>query len=123
MKPEAKVTAVRFTHAGYKWALMAFLGVLFLLNSLALLVGVMSSLVPVVIQGGLLWLIVGGHRRVRLLVQIWCAVLVISGLYGIVSRLLAPDFNSIAMIKDVLVGVLAAFFLVYASRFIEDVRA
>ena len=121
MKSAAKVTAVRFTSAAYKGLLMAFLGVLFLLNSLALLVGVMSSLVPVVIQGALLWLIVGNHRKVRLFVQIWCAVLVVSGLYGVVSRLLAPEFNMIAMGKEFLVGVFAAYFLIYASKYIEDV--
>lgn len=122
MNAEAKVTAVRFTHAGYKGALMAFLGILFLLNTLALLVGVISSLVPVVVQGALLWLIVGNHRKVRLLLQIWCAVLVISGLYGVVSRMLAPELNTIALAKDAVVGVIAAFFLLYADRYIEDVR-
>ena len=122
MKSAPKVTAVRFTSAAYKGSLMAFLGVLFLLNALALLVGVMSSLVPVIVQGALLWLIVGNHRKVRLLVQVWCAVLVISGLYGVVSRLLAPEFNGVAMGKDFLVGVFAAYFLVYASRYIEDVK-
>lgn len=121
MKSAPKVTAVRFTSAAYKGSLMAFLGVLFLLNSLALLVGVMSSLVPVIVQGALLWLIVGNHRKVRLLVQVWCGVLVISGLYGVVSRLLAPEFNGVAMGKDFLVGVFAAYFLVYASRYIKDV--
>lgn len=122
MNPQAQVTAVRFTHAGYKWSLMIFLGVMFLLNSLALMVGVKSSLVPVVIQGALLWLIVGNHRRVRLLVQVWCGVLVITGLYGVVSRMLEAEINTVAMTKDVVVGVLAAYFLVYAGRYIEEVR-
>ena len=123
MKPQAKVTAVRFTNAGYRWSLMIFLGVLFLLNSLVLLVGVMSTLLPVVVQGALLWLIVGNHRKVRLLVQVWCGVLVISGLYGVVSRMLAPEFNAVAMTKDIVVGAFAAYFLVYAARYIEDVNA
>ncbi|HTN30018.1 MAG TPA: hypothetical protein VL178_04185 [Pseudomonas sp.] len=121
MKPKAKVTAVRFTHDGYKIALMVFLGVLFVLNSLALLVGVTSSLVPVVIQGALLWMIVGAYRKVRLLVQVWCVVLVASGLYGGVSRLLAPELNVIAMGREFLVAAFAAYFLIFASRYIKDV--
>ena len=96
----AQITAVRFSHAGYKWGLFAFLGVLFLLHSLALMVG--------------------NHRKVRLLVQTWCAVLIVSGLYLIGSRLLESEYG-LAMGKDLLVTVLAAYFLVYSVKYIEDV--
>jgi hypothetical protein len=119
----AQITAVRFTHAGYKWGLFAFLGVLFLLHSLALMVGVLSSLIHVAIQGVLLWLMVGNHRKVRLLVQTWCAVLIVSGLYLIGSRLLESEFTGLAMGKDLLVTALAIYFLVYSVKYIEDVTA
>lgn len=123
MKSKVEVTAVRFTHAGFKWSLVAFLGVLLLLNGLALMLGVMSSLGPVVLQGALLWLIFDDHRKVRLLVRVWCAVLLASGLYGVVSRMGAPEMNGIAVGKDVVVSVIAAYFLLYAGRYIEDVKA
>lgn len=123
MKSKVEVTAVRFTHAGFKWSLVAFLGVLLLLNALALMLGVMSSLGPVVLQGALLWLIFDNHRKVRLLVRVWCAVLLASGLYGVVSRMGAPEMNAIAVGKDVVVSIIAAYFLLYAGRYIEDVKA
>lgn len=123
MKSKVEVTAVRFTHAGFKWSLVAFLGVLFLLNALALLAGVMSSLGPVLLQGALLWLIFDHHRKVRLMVRVWCAVLLVTGLYGLVSRMGAAEVSGIAIGKDVVVSIVAAYFLLYAGRYIEDVKA
>src|SRR5690606_41406931 len=103
--------------------LVACRGVRWWREALALVLGVMSAVGAVVLLGALLWLILDHHRKVRLMVRVWCAVLLVTGLYGLVSRMGAAEVSGIAIGKDVVVSIVAAYFLLYAGRYIEDVKA
>src|SRR5690606_41717644 len=106
-----------------KVSIVAISAVHFLRYALVVVAVVMRCLRPLLLLTALLWLIFDNHRKVRLMVQLWCEVLLVTGLYGLVSRMGAAEVSGIAIGKDVVVSIVAAYFLLYAGRYIEDVKA
>lgn len=114
---EPAIEKVAFTNAAYKWSLVGALGALALFNiaTFALTLD-MRALIPLVLQGALLFMIRQNHRHTRTLIKVWCALLIASALFGFLAMVYAPDFDAARFGEHALKLVVGLVFLLLADR-------
>jgi hypothetical protein len=113
---EPAIEKVAFTHAAYKWLLVGVLGVLALFNLATFFFTDIRALIPLVLQGALLFMIGQNHRHTRMLIKVWCALLIASALFGFLAMVYAPDFDVARFGEHTLKLLVGLVFLLLADR-------
>ena len=115
-----RVMGVRFISSAYKWALVAVIAVLFLTNLYSLVLGrTLIALVPLVVQGAILFVIFKKHKYARGLIMIWAALLIVSGSFGLFAMYYAPEISWPELAYHGLVLLAGALFFALANKCIE----
>ena len=120
---EPKVVGVRFVNASYKWFLVSVLSLFFLGNLIALVIGHIATLVPIALQGSLLFMIYMNHKYTRALIKVWSSLIMISGLSGAISTFFAPDMDWSRLVSGMLIFGGGLMIFVLSNRFVELVQA
>jgi hypothetical protein len=85
---------VEFSNKWYKKILFGFIGFLFCVNVLTLLVlQEPVALIPMIFQGGILTAIYWRNRFAKLLIKLWCGVVIFSGAAQFVGMLLLDNVS------------------------------
>lgn len=113
---EPAIEKVAFTNAAYKWSLVGALGALALFNLAAFLFTDMRALIPLVLQGALLFMIHQNHKHTRAVIKVWSALLVVSALFGFLAMSKAPDFDAATLAEHAARLVIGLAFLLLADR-------
>jgi hypothetical protein len=117
---ESEVAGVRFVSATYKWFLVSVLAVLFVANLYFLAVDHrIIALIPLTLQGGLLFMIQKNHKYTRSLIKIWSALLIISGSFGILSMFYTTEVNWPKLADNVFKLGGGLLFFALSNRFVE----
>lgn len=117
---EPEVAGVRFVSAGYKWLLVSVLSVLFVANLYFLAVDLrVIALIPLTLQGSMLWMIQKNHKYTRSLIKIWSALLIIAGSFGMLSMSFATEINWPKLAGNVLKLGGGIMFFALSNRVVE----
>ncbi len=118
--PETRIERVEFTHAGYKWLLVLILSLLLTMNSFIFAVSAnFLSMIPMVIQGIILLAISINHKYARVLIKLWCALMILSSMAGFMSMHYAPEFNGADFIENSVTLLIGVAFLVLADKHVQ----
>jgi len=119
---EPNIVRVRFVNATYKWTVVAVLACLFFVNLYALIsVQNVRALVPLTLQGTILFMIYRNHKYTRSLIKVWSALLIISGVSGILSKFYAFEADWIEVADHVLTVAGGVLIIVLSNKFVERV--
>lgn len=117
---ERGIASVHFSSTTYKWALVAVLLILFAINLYSLVLGNrLLALVPLALQGTILFMIYTYHKHTRTLIKVWSGLLIISGSFGLLSMLYAPEFERRALLDHFLTLAGGLLFFMLSNRFVE----
>lgn len=115
-----KVERVRFTNAAYKWTLVVVLLILLLFNLVAFLWTFnIRPLGPLVLQATLLIMIGRNYKHTRVLIKLWCVLLIVSALLWLMSLYYAQEIDFGALANQLITLVVGLVFLVLADRYVQ----
>ncbi len=121
---EPKIVGVRFVNSTYKWALVAVLAYFFLINLYTLVSAHnVSALVPLTLQGTILFMIYRNHKYTRGLIKAWSALLIVSGVAGILSKFYAFEIDWSEAADHILTFAGGVLIIVLSNKFVELVSA
>ncbi len=117
---EPPIERVCFANAAYKWSLVVVLTVLLSLNLIIFASAhYLRSLIPIVLQGTILFMIYRNHKYTRMLIKIWCGLLILSALFGFLAMYYAPAIEVPALAEHGTTLVVGLVFLVLANRYVH----
>lgn len=123
--PEAymgRVIRVSFTNARYKWTLVAVLAAFFLTNALTLLTGHLIALLPLTVQGVMLFMIFTSHRYIRALIKIWLTLLLLTSSLGLLSIFYATHVTVLGVLLQLAPAAIGLTFLITVNKHVQLIR-
>lgn len=117
---EPETERVEFTNAAYKWVLVAVLSALFLLNMIILVTTHhLWSLVPMTFQGTILLMILNDYKYTRMLIKLWCALLMVSALFGFLSLYYASNVDISDVVEHIFKLGIGVVFIMLSDRYVK----
>ena len=116
--PWSEVEKTNFVNPIYKWSLVGIVSGFFLVNVYTLIVTLYPySLIPIALQGAILFLVFKEHKWARLLIKIWAIMLMVTGIaYWLQILALPSEFIFEASIQKTILLVIGLTFLGLANR-------
>jgi hypothetical protein len=115
-----KVERVRFTNSAYKWSLVVVLSILLLFNLASFLwTFSIRPLGAIVLQATLLIMIGRNYKHTRILIKLWCVMLIVSALLWLMSLYYAQEIDFSALANQLITLVVGLSFFVLADRYFQ----
>ncbi|HEY6096152.1 MAG TPA: hypothetical protein VIU93_14480 [Gallionellaceae bacterium] len=115
-----RVERVRFTSEVYKWSLVAVLSTMLLYSLVVFsLTFNIRALEPVILQGTLLLMIYHEYKHTRVLIKLWCSMLIVSAVLGLMSLYYADEIKIPVLADNVISLAVGMIFLVWADRYVQ----
>ena len=85
----------------FKWALILLISIFLMINTFNFIQYLYpKSLIPILIQSTILFMIIRKHKYLRMLVMFWSFLLIISGIFGLLSMNMSLDVVDIYKLID-----------------------
>lgn len=119
--PWSEVEKANFVNSVYKWSLVGIITGFFLVNVYTLIVTLyFLTLIPIALQGTILFLVFKEHKWARFLIKIWAVMLMVSGIAYWLKILALPSGLILeTSIQKTMLLVIGLIFLGFANRCIH----
>lgn len=119
--PWSEVEKTNFVNPIYKWSLIGIVGGFFMVNFYTLITTLYPlTLIPIALQGAILFTAFKGHKWARFLIKVWAILLMVSGAaYWLKILAMPSDFVFEESIQKTILLVIGLIFLSLANRFIH----
>ena len=107
-----------FTSAPFKWTLVAVLSFLLLANLVSLLTGALIALIPIAIQGILLFMIFTRHKNIGAMLKIWTSFITLAGAFLFYLTLQDPYYTAFEAATRLILPAISLTLLILSSRYI-----
>jgi hypothetical protein len=115
----ALVTRSTFTSDKYKWSIVTLITALFLTNTLSLLSGDLIALIPMTLQGALLFMIFSNHKGTRGMLKAWAILLMVSGSLNIFSSLYDAYATALEVVIYLALISIGLVFFILTNHYIK----
>ena len=107
-----------FTSAPFKWTLVTVISFLLLANIVSLLTGALIALIPMAIQGILLFMIFTRHKNIGAMLKIWTFLLTIAGAINFYITLQDAYYTAFEAATQLILPAISLTLLILSSRYI-----
>ena len=89
---KTEIESSEITNKYFKWALILLVSIFLTLNTFNFIAYLFpKALIPILFQSTILFMIIRKHKHLRMLVMLWSSLLIISGIFGLVSINMSLD--------------------------------
>ncbi|WP_242203166.1 hypothetical protein [Aestuariivivens insulae] len=117
---------IRFKEKAFEYALIGYIILKLLWNIYGLTTGITKALIPITLQGILLYLIFSKHKYAKIGIKIWAIILILS--YGlsflakIVKIILGDEIETTVLLNKALLLTIGILIYVFNEKYVEIIK-
>ncbi len=117
---------IRFKEKAFEYALIGYIGLKLLWNFYGLTTGITKALIPISIQGILLYLIITKNKNAKIGIKIWAIILILSHGISFLAKLLkialGDEINLTELLNKAIFLIIGILIYSFNEKYVELIK-